>query len=82
MTACGQTNTHLPHWIQTSGSQTGTSAAKFRFSHCVVPVGNVPSYGNALTGHAIAATGDDSPKHVAHKLRRVAESPVFGFRFC
>ena len=50
MTACGQTITHLPHWMQTSGSQTGTSVARLRFSHCVVPVGKVPSLGNALTG--------------------------------
>src|SRR5215469_10594090 len=50
MTACGQTNTHLPHWIQTCGSQTGTSLARFRFSNCVVPVGYVPSSGKALTG--------------------------------
>src|SRR6266496_2325147 len=50
MTACGQTITHLPHWIQTCGSQTGTSLARFRFSNCVLPVGYVPSLGNALTG--------------------------------
>src|SRR5512136_68188 len=37
------------HWIQTFGSQTGTSKAMLRFSHCVVPIGHVPSGGNALT---------------------------------
>ena len=32
------------------GSQTGISAAMLRFSHCAVPVGQVPSTGKALTG--------------------------------
>src|SRR5208283_2124652 len=38
------------HWIQTAGSQTGTSYAMLRFSHCVVAVGQVPSGENVLTG--------------------------------
>ena len=50
MTACGQTMTHLPHWMQMSSSHTGISRARLRFSHCAVPVGKVPSSGNALTG--------------------------------
>ena len=50
MAACGQTSAHLLHWMQISGSQTGISRAMLRFSHCVVPVGQVPSTGNALTG--------------------------------
>ena len=36
--------------MQMSGSQTGISSVMIRFSHCVVPVGNVPSTGIALTG--------------------------------
>ena len=50
MTACGQTSTHLPHWMQMFSSQTGISWAMFRFSHRVVPAGQVPSAGRALTG--------------------------------
>ena len=30
-----------------------------RFSHCVVPVGKVPSTGKALTGSRVALAGDD-----------------------
>ena len=36
--------------MQISASQTGISSERLRFSHCAVPVGNVPSTGNALTG--------------------------------
>src|SRR5512139_866156 len=36
MTACGQTITHLPHWMHRSGSHTGTSSAMLRFSYWVV----------------------------------------------
>ncbi len=50
MTACGQTSTHLPHWMQTFSSHTGISSEMLRFSHCAVPVGNVPSIGILLTG--------------------------------
>ena len=50
MTLCGQTIEHWPHWMHRSGSQIGTSSAMLRFSNRVVPVGNVPSIGNALTG--------------------------------
>jgi hypothetical protein len=32
MVECGHTITHLPHCIQRSGSQTGTSRAMLRFS--------------------------------------------------
>ena len=39
ITACGQTSTHLPHWMQRFGSQTGTSSAKLRRSHCAVALG-------------------------------------------
>src|ERR1700736_5929337 len=39
MTECGQTSTHLPHWMQMVSSHTGTSWAMFRFSHFVVPTG-------------------------------------------
>ena len=50
MTACGQTKTHLPHWMHRSGSQTGMSSEMFRFSQRVVPVGKVPSTGIPETG--------------------------------
>jgi hypothetical protein len=30
---------HMPHCVQTSGSQTGTVSEMPRFSHLVVPVG-------------------------------------------
>src|SRR5512146_2016179 len=50
MTACGQTKTHLPHWMHRSDSHTGISRAMLRFSHFVVPVGKVPSTGMAETG--------------------------------
>jgi hypothetical protein len=52
ITACGQTSTHFPHWMQMSGSHTGISLAMPRFSHRAVPVGKVPSAGSALTGSA------------------------------
>ena len=48
--ACGQTMAHLPQSMQMVGSQTGICWAMARFSHLVVPVGNVPSTGSALTG--------------------------------
>jgi hypothetical protein len=48
--ACGQTNTHLLHWMQIGWSHTGISSAIARFSHCAVPVGQVPSAANAETG--------------------------------
>src|SRR5215470_11686595 len=50
MVACGQTKAHLLHWMQTFGSQIGTSSAMRRFSHFVVPTGQVPSTGKADTG--------------------------------
>src|SRR5262245_21763202 len=50
MVACGQTNAHLLHWIQTFGSQIGTSSAMRRFSQRVVAVGQVPATGPADTG--------------------------------
>ena len=48
--ACGQTIAHLPQSMQMEGSQIGIDWAMARFSYFVVPVGNVPSTGNALTG--------------------------------
>ena len=41
---------HLPQSMQIDGSHTGIDWAMARFSYLVVPVGNVPSTGNALTG--------------------------------
>src|ERR1035437_2559052 len=48
--ACGQTMAHLPQSMQIEGSQIGIDWAIARFSYFVVPVGNVPSTGKALTG--------------------------------
>ena len=48
--ACGHTSGHSAHCVHTSVSQIGISCAMLRFSHCVVPVGNVPSTGRAETG--------------------------------
>ena len=50
--ACGQPSEQSPHWMQIFGSQMGMSWAIERFSYCVVPVGNVPSTGMALTGRS------------------------------
>jgi len=50
MAACGQTMAHLPQSMQMAASQIGICRATARFSYFVVPVGNVPSTGNALTG--------------------------------
>src|ERR1035437_1770094 len=50
MLACGQTMAHLPQSMQIDWSQTGMVWAMARFSYLVVPDGNVPSAGNALTG--------------------------------
>src|SRR5512138_2225326 len=50
MAACGQMSAHLLHWMQRLGSQVGISSAMERFSHFEVPVGQVPSSGNAETG--------------------------------
>src|ERR1700722_12961360 len=52
ITECGHTMAHLPHWMQVLVSHTGISSARLRFSHLAVPVGNVPSAGNALTGNS------------------------------
>jgi hypothetical protein len=39
MTLCGQTKLQLPHWMQISGSHTGTNIEMLRFSQRVVAVG-------------------------------------------
>ena len=46
----GRPAAHLLHWMQIFGSQIGISAAMVRFSQRAVPVGQVPSTGNAETG--------------------------------
>ena len=50
MAACGHTSGQIAHCVQIVSSQIGISSAMLRFSHCVVPVGNVPSTGRADTG--------------------------------
>ena len=70
MTACGQTIAHLPHWMQTSGSQTGISSAMLRFSHAAVPTGKVPSYGQRAHRQAVARADDHRAEDVADELGR------------
>jgi uncharacterized membrane protein required for colicin V production len=48
--ACGQIIEQRLHCTHRSGSQIGTSRAMRRFSYRLVPVGQVPSGGKALTG--------------------------------
>ncbi len=61
MTACGQIREHSPHWMQTSGSQTGMSSAMLRFSYWVVPLGQVPSSGSLDTGRRSPRSAMISP---------------------
>ena len=49
--------------MQSAGSQTGISVAMLRFSHCAVPVGQVPSTGKALTGQQVAVAGEHQRRH-------------------
>ena len=63
--------------MQTAGSQTGISEAMLRFSHWLVPIGQVPSTGNAETGrvqpgHLHAVDQLDGTQHgaVAAKAAR------------
>ncbi len=56
--------------MQTSGSQTGTSLARLRFSHWVVPVGYVPSLGKALTGRRSPRPAMISPSTLRTNSRR------------
>ena len=78
MTPCGQTRTHLPHWMQSASSHTGISSAMLRFSHCAVPVGKVPSMGMALTGQIVAFAGDDCAGDSLHELGRGGRTPADG----
>jgi hypothetical protein len=50
---CGQTNTHLPHWVHRSSIPLGISSAMLRFSNLAVPVGKLPSTGIADTGRRL-----------------------------
>src|SRR5205823_13760712 len=43
---------HLPHWMHDTGSHTGMSVARLRFSYRAVADGNVPSHGMRLTGRS------------------------------
>ena len=62
MAACGQTMTHLAHWMQIDESQTGISCAKPRFSQRAVAVGKVPSTGIALTGRPSPSPAKIGPR--------------------
>ncbi len=71
MTLCGQTKLQLPHWMQMSGSQTGTNSEMLRFSQAAVPGGIGAVHRHRLTGSssprpAIIIGGD-----LAHELRRL-----------
>ncbi|MNZ92355.1 hypothetical protein D3C78_1113780 [compost metagenome] len=52
MAECGQAATQWLHWVHRSGCQIGIASAILRFSHWVVPTGQVPSGGKADTGSA------------------------------
>ena len=69
MTACGQTIAHLPHWMQMSGSQTGISSARLRFSYCDVPLGISAVNRHRADGQAVALVRDHLAEHVAHEWR-------------
>ena len=70
--ACGQTSAHLLHWMQSASSQTGISAAMLRFSHFDVPVGHVPSTGNALTGSRSPWFASITRRHALDEVRRAS----------
>ena len=53
------------------GSQTGISSAMLRFSHCVVPVGQVPSTGKALTGSRSPLPAIITAGHPLDEVRRL-----------
>ncbi len=59
MVACGQTKEQIPHWMQSSSSQTGMSTAMLRFSYCEVAVGKVPSAGISGYRQVVAEAGND-----------------------
>jgi len=75
---CGQVIAHLPQSMHSDGSQIGSSTAIARFSHFDVPVGQVPSTGNALTG-----SRSPCPRIIAAVTRRTksgASSGIGGSR--
>ena len=73
--AWGQTSAQRAQSMQISGSQIGISAAMPRFSHCAVPVGNVPSTGRALTG-----SRSPSPAIIVAVTRRTKSGACVGTR--
>ena len=56
--------------MRISGSQTGISRARLRFSHLAVPTGQVPSTGNALTGEEIALARQHDRRDLLHEIGR------------
>ena len=68
--ACGQTMAHLPQSMQIDASQIGISCAMARFSNFVVPDGNVPSIGNALTGRRSPLPAMSAAVTVLHEVGR------------
>src|SRR5208282_2481369 len=44
ITACGQTRTHLPHWMHNASHQTGIYLPMLRFSRIAVPGDNCPEH--------------------------------------
>jgi hypothetical protein len=48
----------------------GMSCAMARFSYLLVPVGQVPSGGKALTGQVVAVALEQEPRHVARSRER------------
>src|SRR5471032_2617464 len=80
MAECGQAATQWLHWVHKSGFQIGTSSAILRFSHCVVPVGQVPSGGKAETGSASPSPASIAAVTVLTKSG--AASETIGGRLC
>ena len=82
--ACGHTSGQIAHCVQMVSSQIGISCAMLRFSHCVVPVGKVPSTGIADTGSrsplpsSIIAVTRCTKSGAARGDRRPARQPRVG----
>ena len=71
MTPCGQTKLQLPHWMQISGSQTGTNCEMLRFSHFVVPLGIGAVDRQRAHRQLVAAAGHHHRRDLLHELRRL-----------
>ena len=76
MTACGQTITHLPHWIQTCWIPDRHFAREISLLE-LRRAGRIRAVVRQRAHRdAIAATRHDFAQHIAHKLRRALELSV------